>query len=208
LETFVTLWEELLKILEEAEDLFGPRDRSYEILEPEIFAGSHAQGYYVEQKKIKLYLSNACANEYRYASYELAHEAIHMLSPVFYGQATVLEEGLATYFSHRYVYLLYGWEIEKSPDPKYDAAMRAASALLARNEFLIKEIRTRQPIISKITASTLVEEADIDPRLARFLASDFETYGQKPLSWTEVLARDVDIAFRCLLVTLGLDGSK
>jgi hypothetical protein len=63
-------------------------------------------------------------------------------------------------------------------------------------------------VISKITAPLLVVETDINPRLARFLASDFETYGQKPLSWTEVLARDVDVAFRCLLATLGLGGSK
>ncbi len=204
----MTLWEELWKILEEAEALFGPRDRSYEILEPEIYEGSNAQGYYVEKKKIKLYLSNICANDYRYASYELAHEAIHMLSPVFYGQATVLEEGLATYFSHGYVYRVYGWNIERSPDPKYDAAMRAASALMARNEFLIRELRTRQPVISKINARTLVEEGGIEPRLARFLAADFETYGQKPLSWTEVLARDVDIAFSCLLAGLGIERSK
>ncbi len=204
----MTLWEELLKILEEAEELFGPRDHSFEILEPEIYEGSHAQGIYVGKKKIKLRLSNHCANEYRYASYELAHEAIHLLSPVLYGQATILEEGLATYFSHRYVNRVHGWKIEREIDPKYDAAMRATSVLMAKNEFLIKQLRVRQPVISKITARMLVEGGDIDQRLARFLASNFETYGLEPLSWTEVLARDVEVLFRCGLVLLGIDRSK
>ena len=34
-------------------------------------------------------------------------------------------------------------------DPKYDAALRAVSALLAKNEFVIKELRARQPVIFK-----------------------------------------------------------
>jgi len=194
-----------MQILEEAEALFGPRDRSYEILEPEIFDGDHTHGEYIQRKKIKLYVSRRSADNYYYASYDLAHEAIHMLSPVFYGEATILEEGLATYFSHRYVKRLYGWNIERSPDRKYDAAMRAAAVLMAKNESAIKELRARQPVISKINARMLVEVTGIEPRLARFLASDFETYGQKPLTWTQQLTRDTEIAFSFVLALMGVD---
>ena len=193
-----------MKILEEAELLYGPRDRSYEILEPEIFDGDHTHGEYIQRKKIKLYLSRRCADHHYYASYDLAHEAIHMLSPVFYGEATILEEGLATYFSHRYVKRRYEWNIERSPDRKYDAAMRAAAVLMATNESAVKELRARQPVISKINARLLVEMTGIEPRLARFLAADFETYGQKPLTWTEQLTRDADIAFSCVLAVMGI----
>jgi hypothetical protein len=193
-----------MQILEEAESLYGPRDRSYEILEPELFDGDHTHGEYIQRNKIKLYLSRRCADNYYYASYDLAHEAIHMLSPVFYGEATILEEGLATYFSHRYVKRLYGWNIERCPDRKYDAAMRAAAVLLAKNESAIKELRVRQPVISKINARMLVEVIGIEPRLARFLASDFETYGLKPLTWTEQLARDADLAYNFVLALMGI----
>lgn len=204
----MTLWQELLKILEEAESLFGPRDRSYQLLEPEIYDGSRAQGIFVQKKQIKIYLTKMCADDFRCASYELSHEAIHLLSPVFYGQATVLEEGLATYFSHSYVNQLYGLNLENAADPKYDAAMHAVSELLTDNEFLIKELRVRQPVISKITARMMVEEAGVDTSLARFLGSDFETYGQPTLGWTEKLKHDADFVFSCVLAGLGIDRSK
>lgn len=195
-----------MQILEEAESLYGPRDRSYEILEPEIIDHDHTHGEYVQRKKIKLYLSSRCADNYYYTSYDLAHEAIHMLSPVFYGEATILEEGLATYFSHEYVKRRYGWNIEGSPDRKYDAAMRAAAVLMSKNESAIRELRRREPVISKINARLLVEVTGIEPRLARFLAADFETYGLKPLTWTEQLTRDADIAVRFVLALMGING--
>jgi len=65
-------------------------------------------------------------------------------------------------------------------------------------------LRARQPVISKINARLLVEMTGIEPRLARFLAADFETYGQKPLTWTEQLTRDADIAFSCVLAVMGI----
>src|SRR5689334_25440969 len=101
-----------MKIMEEAESLFGPRNPSYEILEPDIFDGDHTQGEYIQRKKIKLHLARRCADNHFYASYDLSHEAIHMLSPVFYGESTILEEGIATWFSHRYVRRRYGWNID------------------------------------------------------------------------------------------------
>ena len=200
----VTLQQELMQILAEAESLFGPRDRSYEILEPEICDTDHTHGEYVQRKKIKLYLSRRSADNHYYTSYDLAHEAIHMLSPVFYGEATILEEGLATWFSHRYVKRVHAWNIERSPDRKYDTAMRAAAVLMAKNESAIKELRARQPVISKINARLLVEVAGIEPRLVRFIAADFETYGLKPVTWTEQLTRDADIAFSCVLAVMGI----
>jgi len=51
--------------------------------------------------------------------------------------------------------------------------MRAVSALLAKNQFVIKELRTRQPVISKIDERLLVEVAGIEPGQAKFLSTDF-----------------------------------
>jgi hypothetical protein len=39
---------------------------------------------------------------------------------------------------------------------------------------------------------------------AEMLSFEFKTYGQKPPSWTELLARDFDFLVRCLLASLGI----
>ena len=51
--------------------------------------------------------------------------------------------------------------------------MRAVSALLAKNQFVIKELRTRQPVISLIDEKLLVEVAGIESAQAKFLSTDF-----------------------------------
>lgn len=171
------LMDELLKVLEEAEFLFGPRDRSYELLEPRITERAIGQAFEISPRKMRLYLTSH-AKTRSMASYELAHEVVHMLSPVYWGQATMLEEGLGTYFSHKYVKREYGIDYDGVIYPhNYGPALRAVSTLLAKNEFLIKELRVHQPVISKIDETLLVEVAGVEPDLARILCADFETYG-------------------------------
>ncbi|HET6979019.1 MAG TPA: hypothetical protein VFI24_21985 [Pyrinomonadaceae bacterium] len=170
-----TLKQELLKILEEAEHLFGPRDSSIELLEPRISEKFYAQGY--GNRKIRIYLTSRCKNEPWLASYNLAHEAIHMLSPVVWGKAAVLEEGLATHFAFKYLKRVHGIQLTTSGSRKYDAAERGVSSLLANNEFLIKELRVHQPVISQIDEKLMIEVGNVEPSLAKFLCSDFETYG-------------------------------
>lgn len=173
----MTLMQELLTILEEAEFLFGPRDRSYELLEPQIYERPYAQAFYYGRRKIRIYLTSQCGNDPYAATYELAHEAIHLLSPVLHGEATVLEEGLATFFAGRYAYRVHGVERETS-EPRYHAAMCAVAPLLARNVLVIKELRARQPVISRIDERLLIAVAGIEPQHARFLCSDFESFGR------------------------------
>ena len=173
----MTLMQELLTILEEAEFLFGPRDRSYELLEPEIYERPFAQAFFYGGRKVRIYLTNHCKTDPYAVTYELAHEAIHLLSPVHHGEATVLEEGLATFFAGRYAYRIHGVERETN-EPRYHAAMCAVAPLLGRNVLAIKELRARQPVISKIDERLLVEVAGVEPHHARFLCSDFESYGR------------------------------
>lgn len=178
------LREELLKILEEAELLFGPRDRSYEMLEPRITESFYATPAIYPFKKIRIYLTNWAKVAKHMAAYELSHEAIHVLSPVHMLRPTLLEEGLATYFSFRYVKRTYGVSFESTGDRHYDAALRAVSRLLAKNEFVIKELRTHQPVISKIDVKLLIEVAGVDLELAKFLCKDFLDYRNPPISWS------------------------
>jgi len=108
---------------------------------------------------------------------ELAHEAIHVLSPVALGGTlTILEEGLAEWFAQRYVSRVHGMVFERGANPKADDVMRAVSALLAKNESVIKNLRTRQSVISKIDEKLLVEVAGVERSQAKFLCTDFKSY--------------------------------
>ena len=172
------LMQELLRIFKEAELLFGPRDASYELSVPRITECASSRTYIIRPLRMtRIYLSRESRTKPWVASTELAHEAIHVLSPVAFGSTlTILEEGLAEWFAQRYVSRVHGMTFERGSDPKADAVMRAVSTLLAKNQSVIKQLRTRQPVISKIDEKLLVEVAGIELSQAKFLCTDFKSY--------------------------------
>ena len=184
------LMDELLKIMEEAESLFGPRDRSYELLPPRITECGCAHPFVYPFRKVRVYLTSH-SKDPRIASYQLAHEAVHVLSPTT-SWATVLEEGLATWFSNKYMKRVHGVQFE-APNRWYDAALRAVSPLLAKNQSVIKELRVRQPLLSKIDETLLVEVAGIDPDDASVLCADFESSWLVASTWGEYAAQGTQI---------------
>ena len=173
-----TLMQELLRIFKEAELLFGPRDTSYQLSMPRITECASSRTYIFGPLRItRIYLSRDSRIKPWLASLELAHEAVHVLNPAGLGLApTILEEGLAEWFAQRYVSRVQGMVFERGANPKADDVMRAVSKLLAKNESVIKNLRTRQPVISKIDEKLLVEVAGIDLSQARFLSSDFKRF--------------------------------
>jgi hypothetical protein len=183
-----SLKKELLQILEEAEFLFGPRGSGYELREPLVTDCITACTVIYPFRISRIYIPSTSKRDRRLASYDLAHEAIHVLSPGFGVDVTVLEEGLASYFSLKYMNRVYGVGWESTSDPKYDAAMRAVSTLLSKNEFLIKQLRTHQPVLSKIDEKLLIEVAGIEPADAKFLCSDFQNYWHAEDTWSKSIA--------------------
>jgi len=173
-----TLMQELLRIFKEAELLFGPRDASYQLSLPRITECASSRTYiFGPLRMTRIYLSRDTRIKPWLASLELAHEAIHVLSPVGFGVSpTILEEGLAEWFAQRYVSRVHGFTFERGSNPKADAVMRAVESLLAKNELVIKNLRTRQPVISKIDERLLVEVAGIELNQAKFLCTDFRSY--------------------------------
>ena len=172
------LMQELLRIFKEAEQLFGPRDTSYELSIPRITECASSRTYIVRPLRIaRIYLSRDSKIKPWLASLELAHEAIHVLSPVtFNASLTILEEGLAEWFAQRYVTRIHDMSFERGVNPKADAVMQAVSKLLAKNQSVIKNLRTRQPVISKIDEKLLVEVAGVERSQAKFLCTDFRSY--------------------------------
>jgi hypothetical protein len=203
-----TLLDELLKIMEEAESLFGPRDRSYELLAPRISECGCAYPYIYPFRKIRIYLTSNAKTRYM-ASYELSHEAVHVLGPTP-SWATVLEEGLATYFSHAYMKRVYNLEFE-APNRWYHAALRAVSPLMAKNQAVIKELRVRQPQLSKIDEKLLADVAGIELDHARLLCADFESSWLTASTWNEYATRGAELfinGFRSIVNVAGSDTAR
>lgn len=194
------LMQELLKIFEEAELLFGPRDSSYQLSIPRITECATSRAYvFAPLRMTRIYLSRESRIKPWMASVELAHEAVHVLSPVGFSRGpTILEEGLAEYFAQRYVNRVHGMVFERGANAKADAVMQAVSNLLAKNKFAIKDLRTRQPVISKIDEKLLVEVAGVEQSQAKFLSSDFQSYWQKPSPWSKIATEGAERLAACL----------
>ena len=195
-----TLMQELLSIFKEAELLFGPRDTAYQLSVPRITDCASSRTYFFRPLRIaRIYLSRESRTKPWLASTELAHEAVHVLSPLPLGSGlTILEEGLAEWFAQRYVSRIHGLEFERGSNAKADAVVLAVSTLLAKNEFVIKDLRTRQPVISKINEKLLVEVAGVDPAQAKFLCTDFQSYWRTPSPWSEYATQGAERVAACL----------
>ena len=195
-----TLMQELLRIFEEAELLFGPRDASYQLSIPRITECANARSFIFGPLRIsRIYLSRDSKTKPWIASVELAHEAIHVLSPVAFGRSpTILEEGLAEWFAQRYVSRVHGLVFERGSDPKADAVMLAVSTLLAKNKSVIKDLRTRQPVISKIDEKLLVQVAGIELSHAKFLCTDFLSYWRTPSPLSKFASQGAERLGACI----------
>lgn len=185
-----TLMDELLEIMEEVESLFGPRDRSYELLPPRISECLCAHPHIYPFRKVRIYLPSHAKTRH-FASLALAHEAIHVLGPTA-SWATVLEEGLAEWFCQGYMDRVYGLQFQ-APNRWYDAALRAVTPLMAKNKFVVRELRARQPQISKIDETLLVEVAGIEREQAKLLCADFESSWLVGSTWSEHATRGARI---------------
>ena len=120
-----TLMQELLRIFKEAELLFGPRDASFQLSTPRITECASSRSYIFRPLRMtRIYLSRDSRIKPWLASLELAHESVHVLSPVAFGSGpTILEEGLAEWFAQRYVTRVHGLSFERGSDLKADAVM-------------------------------------------------------------------------------------
>jgi hypothetical protein len=76
--------------------------------------------------------------------------------------------------------------------------MHAVSTLLAKNRSVIKQLRTRQPVISKIDEKLLVEVAGIKLSEAKFLCTDFRSYWRTSSPWSGVAAQGAERLAACL----------
>jgi hypothetical protein len=157
-----------------AEEYYGPRDRSYTILGVEFSNDNPRIWYPGNCGNVVVQLGPVCATDMSRACFQLAHEAIHLLSPSGSSTTTVLDEGLAEYFSVRYVREEFNanWH---SDIASYLIAGSLTEQLLAIDSGIIRAIRQLQPALHLVTAPDIhATHPDVPPELAVALTQPFQ----------------------------------
>lgn len=155
-------------ILNEIEKNYGKRDPIFTILGIELTKKTIPQIWFPNNcGHIIIQITDNCIKDMAEAVFQVAHEAVHCLNPVLFGQATVLEEGLATYFAINYTNEHFPEKNTKPSDHRYQTAESMVRKLLDGRPKIIRHLRSIEPSLSKITKDLLLE---IHPELAPELA--------------------------------------
>lgn len=166
-------------MLEMAEQRFGPRDRSYTILGFEFRVGLPQIWFPGDGMSVIVQLDSSSMNDPNLPLFQMAHECIHLLTPVLSANASVLEEGLATYFSKEYMAVHMGG-VWLTGDQKHDRAEILARKLLLLNADAIKALRELVPVISRATAQDILKICpSLPPHLAEQLVVTFQSWDGK-----------------------------
>ena len=150
-----TIVSRLGDMLNEAEALFGERDKRYTILGIELANIKQPQIWYPNDcNHVIIQVTEDCSNNMERAIFQVAHEAIHCLCPNPKKKTTILEEGLATYFS---MYYTRKRKIYYNIDNlQYQKPYEFCSKLLNYDSELIKKARIIEPDISFINKEILL----------------------------------------------------
>lgn len=178
-----TLPLRLSNMLYLAEDLFGPRDRSYTPagigfvsgIPHVFFPGETKQN----RKHITIRLGLEAATDTPQAYYQLAHETVHLLSPegmrAKCGVTNNLEEGVATYYASYYMKMEMGQPNWHSTLPSYQKAFEKVAPLLDKDKYCIRDLRTVQPEFTKITEEQISNAfPDLSAKDIKYLLCDFK----------------------------------
>lgn len=161
-------------ILAEVEESFGKRDENYTILGIELNDCGNPQFWFPGNcGNVIIQITDDCIKDMNQAIFQVAHEAVHCLNPIIVGNATYLEEGLATYFS---LHFCRENNINIScSNTKYQLASDLVAELLLQDNNAIKKLRGDGLIsLSSITREMITEKyPDIDKELAKKLTTNF-----------------------------------
>jgi hypothetical protein len=170
-----TLASRLGEMLREAEGLYGIRDRSFTILGVEFREGVPQIWFPGNCNHIAIQLGTDALNDVNKALFQLAHECVHLLDPIIFGQTSVLEEGLATNFS--LIYVRRSNPSYETGSAKYDAANRRVEQLLTQYPDAIRHLREGGDRLSGFTAEKLTGHCTgLSASAAEVLARQFHAW--------------------------------
>lgn len=149
-----TLTSRIGDMLNESEQLFGERDKSWTILGVEInVRGDTPQNWYPGGRKCKhivFQLTGPSHLDEVNANYQLAHEVIHALSPVVGEFSNVMEEGVATWFARYYVFKNFKVPYYEGLQ-SYKNARELVEQLLTIDKEAVRKLRYIEPNFKRMT---------------------------------------------------------
>ncbi len=168
-----TLTSLLGEFLHSLEVKFGPRDQAYAPLGIE-FCGDRPRLWYPgNRRQVVIMLTDSAREDTPRAIFQLAHEAVHLLAPTGGRGAPVVEEGLATLFSHE-VSAALGLGLVSSA-PAYLNAAGLAARWLKDDPDGIRRTRLTEPGFALWRPATLLSaNPGMQGDLAHALCQPFE----------------------------------
>lgn len=159
-----TLAGRMSKCIVEMEKRYGRRDDRWTLLGVEFcegvpnifFPGGNEDP---PRGHITIRLGHKTFFDEKRAVYQLAHECVHLLAPVKYGEAKVIEEGLATAFSEDIIEMWFGEKnkADYTNDQRYRDAASHVRQLLQLEPDAIRHLRGVEPVFSSMTVATFTE---------------------------------------------------
>lgn len=146
--------EELRDLLKCAEERFGPRVGNYPLPVVTYHAGP-AQVYFSAGSRIQIRLPRTYEFDYLRAYSSLAHESVHLLSPVVRRAITTLEEGIAVVFARDILRSHFDFQFPPPTDVRYATASALAERFLTLRPDAILRLRVQEPVISRITTQLI-----------------------------------------------------
>ena len=166
-----TLTTLLSTLLNDAEQMFGPRDMTYTPVGIEFYGDRPQVWYPGTNKHISIILTDSAREDPAQAIFQLAHEVMHLLSPTGGANAPVVEEGLSALFQQR-ANEVYGLNLRLVSRP-YLKATELTNLLLKGQPNIIKALRIFEPAFHKWTPRFLVSEAGMSRELSEKLCEPF-----------------------------------
>ncbi len=170
---------QMSEIMTEIEELFGPRDRSFTFVGFEFLPGRPHIFYPASgNNHVLIRLTMAASEFWNTAVHELAHECVHLLSPVIGTPANNLEEGVATWYAFDFYRRVTNLDPGEIP-ADYKAAYEAISSLFGYSEQgpkIIRQLREEEPRFYAIAADSILRFAPNLPKtLADFLVRKWDS---------------------------------
>ncbi|MBN2577826.1 MAG: hypothetical protein JXB10_02460 [Pirellulales bacterium] len=157
------LWKVQQDLLDQAERLLGPRDKSKKIYQP-VFQDNGP--YTINTPNMDgafAALSRNAAGYWPTVVYELAHETVHLLNPIE-GKTNWFEEGIAVAFAVEMSHMLTPHPMKPDKDTNYERALVLVKQLPIDCFAAAKIVRSSIGSFSSATVlnlQTLLPEADI-----------------------------------------------
>lgn len=157
-----------------AQKKYGPSNHHMNIL-PILYHPKGPYIFYPKSVEIQIVINDSCKGNLSQAFYQISHEALHTLSPVTREVVTVLEEGVATHFSHEFTKAKTGDEWNPAPeDVKYVNARDRVTELITLVPDALEQIRNQFGCFSPLDINELVKIfPDVSIDLLKELSTSF-----------------------------------